>query len=120
MFSEHKLTAIHFWATWCTECIEELPEIDQAVERYAKHGFQLMPLAMENNVQRIREFMKKHNLTRIQPHRDHRALIFNHYNVRGLPTTVFVNQKGEEVGRAEGPMHWDSAENAAFIQRHLQ
>ena len=40
------------------------------------------------------------------------------FMVRGLPTTVLIDQDGRAVGRAVGPRAWDSEESVALV-RHV-
>jgi peroxiredoxin len=35
---EGKLTIIHFWATWCPPCVEEVPALSRFWEQYGKRG----------------------------------------------------------------------------------
>ncbi len=118
-FSAHKLTAVHFWATWCVPCIDELPEIDQTIKNYEGRGLLIVPIAMENNVGRIEEFFVKHKLTRIKPYRDDGITSFKSLGIRGLPTTVFFDSSGKEVNRAEGPMPWLHDNNISFLGSKL-
>jgi hypothetical protein len=39
--------------------------------------------------------------------------------VRGLPTTVLIDQSGRAVGRAVGPRAWDSQESIAVVRQVL-
>ena len=119
-FSAHKLTAVHFWATWCVPCIDELPEIDQTIKNYEGKGLYIVPIAMENNVGRIEEFFVKHKITRIRPYRDDGITSFKSLGIRGLPTTVFFDSSGKEISRAEGPMPWLHEDNIRFLEGRLQ
>jgi thiol-disulfide isomerase/thioredoxin len=119
-FAAHKLTAVHFWATWCVPCIDELPEIDQTIKNYEGKGVHIVPIAMENNVGRIEEFFAKHKLTRIKPYRDDGITSFKSLGIRGLPTTVFFDSNGKEVSRAEGPMPWLHENNIRFLDSKLK
>jgi thiol-disulfide isomerase/thioredoxin len=118
-FTPHKLTAVHFWATWCVPCIAELPEIEKTIQNYGSKGLYILPIAMENNVSRIEEFFTKHKLTRIKPYRDDGITSFKSLGIRGLPTTVFFDSSGKEVSRAEGPMPWLHEDNIRFIEQRL-
>ena len=36
--------------------------------------------------------------------------------VRGLPTTLLIDQKGFEIARHEGPAEWDSEESISQLK----
>src|SRR5690348_15857080 len=40
-----KLTAVHFWATWCVPCVAELPEVDATQVAYKDKGLQVVALS---------------------------------------------------------------------------
>jgi len=118
--ASHKLTAVHFWATWCVPCVQELPQVDAALLNNKDKGLMVIAIAMEKNIDKVKEFMKNNRITTLTPYLDNGSNSFKALGIRGLPTTVFFNAKGIEVGRSVGPMHWDSAENKAFFKKHLE
>lgn len=54
MFSEYDLTLVNVFATWCSPCVEEMPELEKLRQEYAQKGVRLgvvgmvMDLKMEN------------------------------------------------------------------------
>jgi thioredoxin-related protein len=45
---------------------------------------------------------------------------FQAMKTRGLPTTIFLNEKGEEIARAEGPLDWKNDAVKKFIEEKIQ
>jgi thiol-disulfide isomerase/thioredoxin len=45
-----KLTLIDFWATWCTPCIEEMPVLHRAFERFNGRGFTILSVSSDGAV----------------------------------------------------------------------
>ena len=39
--------------------------------------------------------------------------------LRGLPTTLLVDQEGRALGRIEGAVAWASPEVVAFLRKHM-
>jgi len=83
---------INFWATWCGPCRLEMPEIVQ----HANGNPDLVVLAI--NVQEIQEaiaaFAGDFKMT-MPVVRDVDAKIRDLYEVRGMPTSVFVDRAGK-------------------------
>ncbi len=118
--ARHKLTAVHFWATWCVPCVEELPAVDTAQKRYADKGFHVIALSMDGkNIAKVSKFMAQHNIRNLQPLVDSEMLSFNALKIPGLPATVFVNARGEEIARVTGPLDWNDKNTTAFIEDQL-
>lgn len=117
---EAKLTAVHFWATWCTPCVAELPEVDAAQQTYGKAGLKVVAISMDGNLKKVTDFYKKHNINALDALDDYKAVSFNNLKLLGLPTTVFIDAKGEIIGRVDGPMHWNESPNKEFIEKQLK
>lgn len=90
---------INFWATWCGPCRLEMPEI---VNR-SSTASDLLVLAV--NVQEepdpIAAFASDFNMT-MPVVRDVDAKIRDLYQIRGMPTSVFVDREGKVATYWEG------------------
>jgi thiol-disulfide isomerase/thioredoxin len=118
-YKKCKLTAVHFWATWCTPCVDELPEVDAALQTYSKAGLCIIPISLDNSLDKVMEFYKNFNIRALPAYGDDRMQSFGNLGIRGLPTTVFIDRRGTEIDRVEGPMHWNKSPNKEFIEKHL-
>lgn len=116
-----KLTALHFWATWCAPCVEELPLLDAAAGRYRARGFSVVPISMDSgHADRVRQFYTDHKITRLPLYFDRNNNAFRAAGIRGLPTTLFINAEGRVIGRADGPVDWKAKPTRAFIEKSLR
>ncbi len=117
-----KLTAVHFWATWCAPCVDELPEVDAAAKAYGKHGFKVIAISLDgdNALKRVKEFLASHGITHLEPALDMGMRSFKAADTLGLPTTIMIDANGNEVARATGPMRWGDPNVHKFITSHLK
>lgn len=117
-----KLTVLHFWATWCTPCLAELPELLKTQEKYKDKGLTVITISMDgdNNLPKVRTYLEEKGLSGLTPYLDSGNSAFGKLKLRGLPTTIFLNGKNESIAAAEGPLDWNSDRARAFIEFHLK
>lgn len=106
----HTLTMVNVWATFCTPCISEMPELGELAEEYADKGVQIVGLVSdvldsdgsvsETQLDTAREIVAatSANYTHIVPSIDlYYGLL---YQITSVPTTFFVDETGAQVGYA--------------------
>jgi thiol-disulfide isomerase/thioredoxin len=117
---QNKLTIIHFWATWCVPCVAELPKVDSISETYSDKDLRIITVSLDGgNMSKIKIFFADHQITHLKAYLDANNAAFKAFGLQGLPTSVFINQKGEEIARASGPVDWSSKPVIDFIEKTL-
>lgn len=125
-YSAHTLTAVHFWATWCVPCIDELPQVDDAQDifRNAKllggDGFKVIPIAIDgHNMNKVKIFYRDKRIKHLDAFLDPTQNMPKEARLPGIPGTIFVDSKGEIIARADGPLDWQSPEVQKFLKKQL-
>lgn len=117
--ARNKLTLVHFWATWCVPCLKELPELDAISGTYAAKGVQIVAISLDTTSPKVRQFYTEKQIKNLAANLDVRQTGFSALRLRGLPSTVFIDRKGNEIARAEGPLDWKGKEATGFIDAIL-
>lgn len=108
-------TVVNFWASWCGPCKSEMPDFQ---ERYAQYGDQVNFL-MVNMTDGSRETVDKASVFIAQQgytfpvYFDTAQNAAITYSVYSLPTTYFIDAKGEIVAQATGAI------DAATLQKGI-
>ncbi|HSN78585.1 MAG TPA: TlpA disulfide reductase family protein [Anaerolineae bacterium] len=92
---------LNFWATWCAPCREEMPEFVAAYDRYQDDGLVVVGVNAQETASQAAAFMGDFNMG-FPVALDTRGDVQQLYNVRGLPTTVFIDREGRIVERWAG------------------
>ncbi len=99
-----KVLFINLWATWCSPCLAEMPDLQALYEDY---GDRVSFLFITNEkTAMVKEFMaeKEYSLPVFVPVTNYPAA----FETNTLPTTFIVNKKGEIVVHHTGLAKWNS------------
>lgn len=101
-----KIVVVNLWATWCLPCRAETPALEKAYEQYKNSGVVILgvDLTSQDSVSDVKSFVQEFKLT-YPILLDQAGNVGYLYQLRGIPTTFFINREGiirtEVVG---GPM----------------
>ena len=98
-----KVVLVNFWATSCTTCVHEMPQIIATHEKFKDRGFDTLAVAMSYDPP---AYVANFAETRKLPFSvaiDNTGQIAKRFDdVRLTPTTFLINRKGEIVKRYLG------------------
>ena len=98
-----KLVIINFWATWCVPCKEEMPSLDKLYQNSDFKNLQVFAVNMEQpNMIKTKKFFDDLNIKKLSIFFDKKLNFVKKFNLRGVPTTILINKKGEEFARILG------------------
>ena len=98
-----KLVIVNFWATWCKPCKEEMPTLDSLSQDKNFENLIIFPVNIENiNYEKTKEFFSNLNIKKLEIFFDPNLNFVKELKLRGVPTTVIINKKGEEFARIIG------------------
>ena len=98
-----KLVIINFWATWCAPCKKEMPSLDKLYQSKDFKNLQVFAVNMEQpNPLKTKKFFADLNIKKLEIFFDSNLNFVKEFKLRGVPTTVLINKKGEEFARIIG------------------
>jgi len=114
------LFIIHFWATWCPPCVEELPELSRFWEQYkSRPNVRLFTISVDKDCQTIDGFLQKNpNAVSSAPlFRDPGAATARRFGSSQYPETYIVNKSGRVLFRVQGPVSWSDPDVKSRIDQ---
>ena len=116
---ENSLIIINFWATWCAPCIEEMPSLNRLQTNTVFNNLQIIPINVgRDTVEKSKNFYKKLKIDNLEIYFDKDVELANKFLLRGLPTTVFINKKGEEFARVIGFVNFDDKTIIKWLKKY--
>ena len=111
VFAEADLTMVNAFATWCSPCVKEIPELDQLNKDFADKNVNVIGVVLDAVDPRTGSADKK-ALDAAEQLRAKTGISYSFYapdytlfggifgSISSVPTTFFVNNCGEIVGEA--------------------
>lgn len=83
---------LNFFATWCTPCNDEAPDINAVARRFKARGLQVVGVDVLENAAKARDFIRQHRL--IYPAVVDTGALRAAYEINGMPVHVFIDRRG--------------------------
>jgi thiol-disulfide isomerase/thioredoxin len=102
-----KPTVVNFWASWCIPCVRELPLFAKFKPLAEAAGIQVLTINVDKEgAPAAKKFLEERGITDMPVILDPDGSVSKALKVRGMPTALLVNTKGEETARMEGEADW--------------
>ena len=112
---------LNFWATWCAPCIKELPDLEILGQKLGSDATVYL-VNFGENTKTIETFKAK----KPELFGEHTVLLkdakmsgLKAYGLRGVPTTVLINESGETVESFQGMKDWGDEEIVTEIKAKI-
>lgn len=109
------LVLVHFWATWCPPCREELPELAKLTGQMAGKPFRLLAISIDKDGnQAVQKLFSQLGVT-LPVLLDPSSEVAKQYGITGVPETFIVSPAGVILKKIIGPLEWTSPETLAYL-----
>ncbi len=110
-----KIVMVHFWATWCPPCVEEIPTLDRLYHNLADKDFVLLAVSVdEGGAGAVSSFLQRNRLT-LPVLLDPSHSVSSLYGTFKFPETYLVDRNGKVRYKVIGPQDWTAPESIRVI-----
>jgi len=103
-----KVALVNFWATTCSTCIEEMPDLIKTHEKFAVHGLETIAVAMDYDPEaQVRAYAEKAALPFKVVLDSNGKVALGFEDVRMTPTTFLIDRQGRIVHKYLGKPNFD-------------
>ncbi len=112
---------VHFWASWCPPCVAEMPEMSTWLTEHPEVKF--LPVSLDRNLAAAQFFLQQNHIPLPALLTDNSQS--GRMGVRGLPTTILIDQHGKVLSSHIGMQDWQNTAwtnqlLALFTSEHVQ
>ena len=114
-----KLVIINFWATWCFPCRKEMPSLDSFYQNNNFKNLQVFAVNVEQpNAVKTEKFFTDLNIQKLKIFFDYNLHFVKEFKLRGVPTTILINKKGEEFARIIGEVNFQDEKFVKWLSNY--
>ena len=114
-----KLVIINFWATWCAPCKKEMPSLDSLYQNSNFKNLEVLAVNMEQpNTAKTKKFFDDIKIKKLKIFFDSKLNFVKEFKLRGVPTTIVINKKGEEFARIIGEANFQDEKLIKWLMKY--
>ncbi len=112
-----KLLVVHFWATWCAPCEEELPGLlAWWKEAKADPRIELVAVSVDEQWKTVDGFLAARKATELPLALDPKKSASSAFGTEKFPETWFLSPKGEILLHQVGPLDWSAPSSRSALK----
>ena len=105
------LIILNFWATWCAPCKEEMPSLDSLLIKENLKNLRIFPINIgQDKIEKAEKFFDDLGIQNLEIYFNNDSNIPKKLSLRGVPTSILINKKGEEFARIVGSIDFEDDE----------
>lgn len=114
-----KVVYVDFWASWCGPCLQSLPTFSRLQEDYGPHGFEVVAINLDENIQDAKNFLSKLsvNYTVLA---DSSGATPSAFSIQTMPSSFLIDQTGTVRYAHQGYRKGDDAVLRKEIEKLLE
>ena len=114
-----KLVLMNFWATWCAPCKEEMPSLDLLQSNESLDNLRIFPINVgQDNAEKASAFFEDLKIKNLNLYFDSQITLAKKFSIRGIPTTILFNKKGEEFARIIGTIDFNDKKFIEWLSNY--
>ena len=117
---EGNVLILHFWASWCAQCKEEMIALDRFQKTVRKEPIIVIPIAEDSKgIEPVKQFYHENNIRYLLSFTDKNEQWFRQLNFNSLPVTLIINGRGAHVATIKGVANWNAPGQVEYVKRFI-
>ena len=99
-----RLVLVHFWATWCAPCVDNLPSLAQIRDRFGNDRLTILGVNLDDDPDQARAIVERKKLSWSQVYlgrSQDKDAILSRYAISSVPAYFLVGPDGKLIKRSE-------------------
>lgn len=94
--SQSKILLIDFWASWCTPCKAEIPNLFKVYQKYKDRGLAILSISVDTDRDSWKGALEQYHMpwSQFLVRQADREKLMNAYQFKGIPYMLLLNKEG--------------------------
>lgn len=110
-----RVVLVTFWATWCPECVIEMPSLQSLSNSLPDDRFTVLAINVGEEKHVVQSFAERNNLN-FPLLLDHDLEVYKQWPVLGVPTSFLIDRQGKVSYSVVGAVEWTHPERLSRIR----
>ena len=108
---------VNFWATWCPVCVKNMSPFNTFTKAFEAQGGKVISISEDSDMGTVKAYLARKGYANLPAHLDHFGQLMTAYEVSGLPTTIFIDENGNEIERITGGVDWTNPKLVKWVSK---
>lgn len=114
-----KVVLVNFWASWCIQCLDEMPSLDELYRHFAQKGLVVLGITIDRDRETVLNVLNKTSVSYpVLVDKDGNVFI-EAYTVTRLPTTFVIDSNGLIIKKMVGGTDYMNKTFIRFLEETL-
>jgi thiol-disulfide isomerase/thioredoxin len=113
-----KYVLIQFWASWCTPCIQEMPDLKELNKKYKGQEFLLISFSIDKDSSAFRKALQNYSMDWAQVFGDNR--LYDSLAYIPIPQVYLIDKSGRTIYNSTSIADNDRSVLKKLLAEHLQ
>lgn len=116
-----KLVLLHFWASWCPPCLDEIPQWVELATRFKDQPVQLVAISLDDAWEEAQKVLPDRNLpANLISVLDVTTKLPEEYGTYQFPETYLLDGEQKIIAKWVGPQDWSRPGTVGAIEKSLK
>ncbi len=111
---------VNFWATWCPVCVKKMGTLNSFAKKFQEQGGTIISLSEDSGgLGTVKAYFARHDYKNLPIYLDSSGQLMGAFGASGLPTSIFIDANGNELGRIAGGIDWESQPVRKMVEQYF-